>query len=177
MLALYLPRSTVHGRVLHFAPESMLQRTIGNLATSYVTTDIQEGIADVSADIANLPFADDEWDGIVCSHVLEHVPDDRAAMAELRRVLAPAGTAVIVVPRLAGAATDEDPSVTDAAERTRRFGQHDHVRLYGEDLEDRLKDAGFARVTTIRVDELPDADRHGLRNTIAGPADALICCS
>ena len=85
-------------------------------------------------DITDIPYADGSFDVILCSHVLEHIPDDRRAMRELRRVLAPRGWALLQVPiDHQRAVTFEDPSVTDPAERARLFGQHDHVRWYGRD--------------------------------------------
>jgi SAM-dependent methyltransferase len=98
--------------------------------------------------------------------VLEHVPDDRRAMRELHRILAPGGWAVLQTPvRSKLTRTDEDPSVTDPAERIRRFGQADHVRVYGADFEDRLRDAGFAvrRDPWARDLEPEVAERFGLR--------------
>jgi SAM-dependent methyltransferase len=85
---------------------------------------------------------------LVCYHVLEHVPDDAAAMREFARVLAPGGIGLVQVPIRFGLTTDEDPGA-DAAERVRRFGQADHVRYYGDDFEQRLVDAGlvFTRVS------------------------------
>jgi SAM-dependent methyltransferase len=76
-------------------------------------------------------------------HVLEHVPDDAAAMRELARVLRPDGLAVVMVPAHGDLeVTDEDPSAGED-ERLRRFGQADHVRRYGTDLRERLGAAGF----------------------------------
>lgn len=98
-----------------------------------------------AADLTRLPFEDGRFDVIVCSHVLEHVPDDAQAMREMRRVLAPGGAALLLTPEATdGGPTDEDPSVVDPAERRRRFGQWDHVRLYArEDFTARLTAAGF----------------------------------
>jgi len=79
--------------------------------------------------------------------VLEHVPDDIKAMGELCRVLRPGGWAILQVPILVER-TVQDPSITDPAERLRRFAQADHVRVYGPDYADRLRLAGF----TVDVD-------------------------
>lgn len=92
---------------------------------------------------------------MICSHVLEHVNDDRQAMRELYRVLAPGGTAILLVPMSSRATTYEDPSITDPQERIRHFGQFDHVRLYGRDYADRLAGAGF------NVEEFVFADQYG----------------
>ncbi|WP_333504442.1 TylF/MycF/NovP-related O-methyltransferase [Nitratidesulfovibrio sp. 1201_IL3209] len=130
-------------RMLHFAPEVCLERHFRKLlGDGYVTADLLDPRADVQADITALRFADASFDVVLCSHVLEHVPDDRKAMRELYRVLTGDGVAIVMVP-LRGDATDEDLSVTDREERARRYGQSDHVRYYGMDIMDRLREAGF----------------------------------
>jgi SAM-dependent methyltransferase len=132
-------------RVLHIAPEARLQRDLSRLAhLDYVSVDLESPLAMVRADITAMPFGDAAFDVILCSHVLEHVPDDGQAMREIRRVLRPGGWALLQSPmdeRLA--ATFEDPAITDPDERQRRFGQRDHVRVYGRDYADRLRAAGF----------------------------------
>ena len=100
---------------------------------------------DALASLTALPLRDGSVDLLVCYHVLEHVPDDCAAMREIARVLSPRGLALIEVPLRHGVATDEDPSVS-AEERVRRFGQSDHVRWYGDDFDDRLSAAGLSSV-------------------------------
>jgi glycosyltransferase involved in cell wall biosynthesis len=131
-------------RVLHFAPEPGIERNLRQRQAEYVTSDI-EGEVDVQADITRLPFADEEFDAILISHVLEHVSDDRAALRELRRVLRPGGRAIMQHPlRRDLDATVEDPSVMHPLERLRAFGQEDHVRVYSEkDFAARVKEAGF----------------------------------
>ena len=96
----------------------------------------------VQMDITRIQFPDDTFDVIYCSHVLEHVPEDRQAMREFHRVLKPGGWTVLQVPVTVDV-TFEDPTVTDPAERKRLFGQNDHVRRYGPDYRDRLVGAGF----------------------------------
>jgi SAM-dependent methyltransferase len=167
----------VSGRVLHFAAEPALSRLIRAHAAEYVTTDLSAD-SDVTADIVSLPFPDGRWDALVCSHVLEHVPDDARAIRELRRVLAPGGSAIILVPRRTGAPTDEDPTVTDPAARQQRFGQHDHVRMYGDDLEERLRSNGFAQLRRIGPEDFTPEQvrRHRLLPINAGAEDALLIC-
>ena len=97
---------------------------------------------DVLGSLTALPLASGSVDLLVCYHVLEHVPDDRRAMEEIRRVLAPGGIALLQVPWRPGVPTDEDVEAT-TEERRERFGQADHVRLYGDDFEDRLHDVGL----------------------------------
>lgn len=137
-------------RMLHVAPEYMVQKVFRSLPQiRYVSMDFSSSLAMMHADLTALPFRSDSFDVILCSHVLEHIPADRQAMAELYRVLRPSGWAMLLVPvDWARHTTLEDPSIVDPAERARVFGQHDHVRLYGRDYVDRLSDAGFH----VRVD-------------------------
>lgn len=131
-------------RLLHFAPEACLESRFRELFKArYVTADLLDRRADVQADITDLRFPDASFDVVYCSHVLEHVPEDRKAMRELHRVLDKDGIAIVMVP-LRGQVTDEDLSVTSPEERTRRYGQWDHVRYYGLDIVGRLEEAGFA---------------------------------
>ncbi len=118
-------------RVLHFAPESYLQNKLRNCSNlDYISADIDSPLAMVKVDITNIPYVENTFDVILRSHVLEHIPDDRKAMSELHRVLKPGGWALILVPFKADQAeTFEDPSIVDPEERTRLFGQSDHVRL------------------------------------------------
>lgn len=136
---------TKPARVLHFAPEQSFYKRFRNLKhKKYVTTDLNSPLADVQADICDLPFEDDSFDVVLCNHVLEHIPDDRKAMRELYRVMAPGGWGIFQIPQdLSRQETFEDPSITDEAERRRIFGQYDHVRVYGLDYFDILRKAGF----------------------------------
>ena len=132
-------------RVLHFAPEqAFVQKFKKQKNLTYTTTDLNSPIADVKADICDLPFKDNSFDFIICNHVLEHIPDDTKAMQELYRVLAPEGTAIVQVPYDAKRAiTYEDDTITDQSERTRIFGQYDHLRVYGMDYFKKLSSIGF----------------------------------
>ena len=102
-----------------------------------------EPYVDRQIDVTSIPFDDNSFDAVYCSHVLEHVPDDAKALKEFHRILKPSGWALPVVP-ITAARTIEDPSVTEPAERLRLFGQDDHVRRYGPDYADRLQSAGFS---------------------------------
>ena len=132
-------------KVLHFAPEQAFYKRFRKMKNlHYTTTDLNSPIADVKADICNLPFQDNEYDFLFCNHVLEHIPDDAKAMQELYRVLAPGGTAILQVPYEAGRATTfEDNTITDPKERAKIFGQYDHVRVYGMDYFEKLRTVGF----------------------------------
>lgn len=131
-------------RMLHVAPEPQLEQQLRRIPNiEYVSTDVRDGKAEMSMDITDLSFADSSFDVILCSHVLEHVLDDRKAMRELSRVLSPSGWAALLVP-ITATTTFEDPSVTDPQERERLFGKTDHVRAYGPDFKERLLESGFS---------------------------------
>lgn len=109
-----------------------------------MTADLFETDVDLRLDVESLELPDASFDAVICSHVLEHVSDDRAAMNELRRITAPGGWCLVMVPLdLRRAGTYEDSNITTPAERERAFLQHDHVRLYALDIRERLAMAGF----------------------------------
>ncbi len=136
---------TAPKKVLHFAPEQAFYKRFKKMPNlDYVTTDLNSPLADVKADICNLPFEDNTFDVIFCNHVLEHIPDDTKAMQELYRVMKVDGMGIFQIPQdLSRETTFEDNSITDKKERTKIFGQYDHVRIYGRDYFDKLRTAGF----------------------------------
>jgi SAM-dependent methyltransferase len=163
-------------RVLHFAPEpglreklaaaGLLEYTCGDLfMEGYSYPDWVQNI-----DATDTKFEDDRFDVIICNHVLEHIPDDRKAMGELRRVLKPGGVAILQVPISANTATTlEDPAAVTADDRVKVYGQFDHVRLYGQDYVDRLSESGF---DVRRVDVTAEYARNGVN-----PEEALFVCT
>jgi SAM-dependent methyltransferase len=142
-------------RILHIAPEAPLRPRLERVAGLYVSGDLTGTFGDEIIDITRLTFGGRTFDAVICNHVLEHVPDDRAAMRELRRVLAPGGWALLLVPDDEAEHTVEDPSVVDGAARLALYGQEDHVRRYGRDYLDRLAEAGFAPEVIDLAAELP----------------------
>ena len=141
-------------RLLHIAPE-LTMRALFQSADNidYLSADLSDVSAMEKMDITDISYSENTFDVIYCSHVLEHVPDDRKAMREFRRVLKPGAWAILHVPINADV-TFEDPSVTDPKERERLFGQFDHVRRYGPDYADRLAESGFAVEKHQYADEL-----------------------
>ena len=130
-------------RLLHFAPERIFETVFKSLDNlDYITADLYSDSAMVKMDITDITYEDDSFDAIICSHVLEHIMDDRKAMREMLRVLKPGGWAIIMVP-ISRDVTFEDPSIVTPEDRERFFGQWDHVRFYGQDIKDRLESAGF----------------------------------
>jgi SAM-dependent methyltransferase len=168
---LYLRRHTDlwsgRHRLLEIAPVWALARRFRGMANiQYTGVDIRAAgpYVTVVGDVAALPLDDDSMDVVLCIHVLEHVARDRQAIAELYRVLAPGGWALVSVPLRLNQPTYEDFTVTEPSDRLRLFGEEDHVRFYGLDLRDRLEAAGFS-VQLDRADDLPrdDCRRFGLR--------------
>ncbi|MCR8668356.1 class I SAM-dependent methyltransferase [Aestuariibaculum sp. M13] len=149
LLWLYLNKETNfftdNLKVLHFAPEQCFLKRFKSLKhLDYTTTDLLSPIADVKADICDLPFKDNEFDVILCNHVLEHIPDDTKAMQELYRVMKPGGWGIFQIPQdLNRETTFEDDTITDKKERAKIFGQYDHVRVYGRDYFNKLRAIGF----------------------------------
>ncbi len=137
-------------KVLHIAPEQCFLKIFRNQQNiEYTTSDLESPIADVKADICDLPFNDNTYDVVFCNHVLEHISDDKKAMQELYRVLKKGGFGIFQIPQdLSREKTFEDNSITDKKERTKIFGQYDHVRVYGKDYFDKLRSVGF------KVDEI-----------------------
>ena len=127
-------------------------------------------VADIHFDLHSIPLEDNQFDVIFCNHVLEHVTDDRQCLRELHRVMAPGGWGIFQVPHLPDQdVTDEDPSITDPRERERRFGQYDHVRAYGPDYAERLKEAGFQVETLVMSETLPSEDVERYRLPVGEP--------
>lgn len=141
-------------RVLHLAPERNLQKVLKAYShLNYISADLTSPRAMVKMDITEMGFLDNTFDVIICSHVLEHIPDDIKAMYELFRILKPRGWAIVLTPiSLSLEKTYEDASITGPKERENAFGQYDHVRIYARDFKDRLGKAGF-HVEVFHYDE------------------------
>lgn len=150
--------------MLHIAPEKCFENKFRQvLGNNYLTADLYNPNTMIKMDITGIQFKDETFDVIYCSHVLEHVDDDRKAMREFYRVLKNDGWAILLVP-ICTDTTYEDPAITNPQERLKAFGQEDHVRLYGLDYVDRLRETGF-NVKVTKVSDLYmtyDATRMGL---------------
>jgi len=182
LMSLYLTESTdlfKHNskiKLLHFGPEKFFYDKFSKLQNiEYIPCDLfpekyifggKKKITKV--DITKIPFADDSFDVILCSHVLEHIPDDALAMSELYRVMKPGGWGVFQVPiDYSREKTYEDFSITTPEERLKAFGQGDHVRWYGRDYKNRLEKAGFKVTADDFVRKFSDEElfRFGLDKT------------
>lgn len=153
--------------VLHVAPEYALQRSLRDQPNlTYRSADLDSPLAMDKVDLLSMPYEDGSFDVIICNHVLEHVDDDRLALREIARVLAPGGRAIVLSPIDQDLAeTLEDPTITDPQERGRVFGQSDHLRRYGRDFAERVAASGYTVETFSYIDELDPSTvaRQGLR--------------
>ena len=138
-----------YGRILEIAPSRPLSQLLRSHAAEYRSADLFDPSAMDRVDITDMqPYAEARFDWLVCSHVLEHVQDDGAALGEIYRVLVPGGSALLLVPIPLDIAATDELSATDepvgAAESIRRFGQQDHIRMYAKaDFMRRIEAAGF----------------------------------
>ena len=155
--------------VLYFAPvDGLEQKLRDEESITVTTTDLMQPDVDFQADITELPFADGSFDIILCSHVLEHVPNDDLALKELYRVLRTDGEAIILVPQdRERKETYEDPTITTEEGREEAFGQSDHVRWYGRDVEEIISSAGFEVSTIDYVSQFDESyiNKHRLRES------------
>ncbi|WP_442505078.1 class I SAM-dependent methyltransferase [Novipirellula sp. SH528] len=131
-------------RLLHVAPEPILSKLIqAHDYIDYLSADLVNPKAMVKMDLTEIEYPNNSFDVVYCSHVLEHIPDDRKAMREIFRVLRRGGWAILQVP-ITSNFTFEDATIQSPEEREKAFGHHDHVRRYGQDYRDRLVEAGFS---------------------------------
>ncbi len=165
-LILYMRRSGllegIRGKaILHFAPEQHLPRLVRDHATAdYVLADLFPNAPGVQrADMLRMPFSDSSFDMLIANHVLEHVPDASKALAEVFRVLKPAGKAILQTPysRMLRH-TWEDAGIDSPQARLQAYGQEDHVRLFGQDIFERIAAAGFESEVRQHTDLLGDVD-------------------
>jgi glycosyltransferase involved in cell wall biosynthesis len=155
--------------VLHIAPEKHVQQIISNLSTKdYICGDlypINESIMKI--DITDMQFEDNYFDFIICNHVLEHIPNDLKAMKELFRVLKKGGCAVLQTPYSPDIDKSfEDETINTDQQRKKFFGQSDHVRIYGKDLFERVKSAGF-ELKIVKNNDLfteEESKKYGVNN-------------
>lgn len=132
-------------KILHFSPEEIFQKLFREKFREYESADYDLDTADHKADIQNMQFADNSYDFVYASHVLEHVQDDLKALSEIKRILKPGGIAVLPVPIVAGKTIEyPEPIPTETY----------HVRAPGYDYFNRYEQI-FSKVEKFSSDTLP----------------------
>ena len=97
----------------------------------------------VRGDLLALPFDDASFDVVIASEVLEHIPDDAQALAEVARVVRPGGRVAVTVPRW------WPERVCWALSRSYHDVDGGHVRIYrGDEIARRLQEAGLTVTAT-----------------------------
>lgn len=146
-------------RFVEFAPSIALRKKLEQCDfLEYRSADLVRRTVDDRLDITDMrAYPDCSVDMFLCSHILEHVPDDRKALSELHRILKPLGFGIVMVPLVHGVdETHEDPAIDTPDLRWKHYGQDDHLRQYGKrDFLKRLEQAGF-RVDRYCVDYFGD---------------------
>lgn len=142
LLYLYLKNETTifenQPNILHFAPEEILKlKLVDN--PNYVDVDLNPNLARTTMDITDIKFPDHQFDFIICSHVLGHVPDEKKALSEMLRVLKPRGKLFLLsLMNLENEKTLENPNLKTPSEKLLNYGESDLERLYGKDFIERI---------------------------------------
>jgi len=164
-LRLFLDRLNIveevrSGSLLHMSPEPNLRRYMEGYGFSrYIVGDLFPGEGMQQIDLQKIPFEDETFHILICNHMLEHVDDVSAALREMHRVLKRGGRAICQTPFAARLATTfEDPLLQSSDDRFFFYGQEDHVRLFGSDIERIFREAGFVGRLVAHSEILPDID-------------------
>lgn len=181
-ISLYLKNKTniLHekNKLLHIAPEIFFYELFSSLKNiDYLSVDLDTNKKHIKEkmDIQEINYPDNTFDSIICSHVLEHVPNDTKALKELYRVLRPDGHAIILVPINKNFEESyEDPAIQTPEERLLYYGQSDHLRYYGVDFEDKLKNAGFKIISN---DFIQNMDEKSLKKYALTDYDIIYDCT
>ncbi len=147
--------------ILHFAPERRLSPLItGQKPLRYIRCDLYPQTPDIEKiDICSIPYPAEIFDFVIANHVLEHVADDLAALAEIYRVLKPGGYAILQTPYSAKLHhTWSDPGIDTDDARLQAYGQEDHVRLFGRDIFERFSSVGLESCVSTHNQLLPQYD-------------------
>lgn len=160
-------------RILHFAPEPLISKLIGDLTDNYKTADFQREECDIKLDMCEMKeIALSSFDIVIAFDVLEHVPNYNAALKEIHRILSDdIGIAILSVPQRDNLTqTYEDPTITDPKDREKAYGQGDHLRIFGDNFGDEVAEEGF-QVTEISWKSFNDITslRHTLKHPIPNP--------
>jgi SAM-dependent methyltransferase len=169
---------TQERKVLHFAPEWIIRKRF--LASpgrkGYFSADINPALADHLVDITQIPFPDNHFDFIICSHVLGHVEDEIRAVDEMYRVLKQGGEALVMtVLDLGNTSTFEDPALISPEERLAAYGEPDLLRLHGTDFRQRLQREDVGVEVIDYRQKLSEAENHRM-STGNGEREMIFRC-
>ena len=172
----YVLKNKLNTKILHFAPEKCVEGILRNrFAEGYISGDLEKGRADFIIDITNIHYKDCEFDISIASHVLEHIVDEGKAISELMRVTKPDGVIVLAFPIATGLeCTYEDEKIHSVEDRKKKFGQKDHVRLYGMDYKRRLEKYGL-EIQEFVPKMILEAEL--IRRMSLIPEDVIIICT
>jgi SAM-dependent methyltransferase len=132
-------------KILMFGSEYSIEKWFKRNGVAYTTADLFRKDADIKVDIQNIPFHDNSWSLIICNNILEHIPDYKLALSELRRILADDGILELTVPLdRKYATTFEDCNATTEEQRITIFGQADHFRIFGNYFVKIVENAGYS---------------------------------
>jgi SAM-dependent methyltransferase len=131
-------------KILHFAPEDSIKSILMEKG-EYTSADFLRDDCDLKIDISNMPeIKSESFDIVLAFDVLEHVPNYKKALEEIRRILTPKGFGIFTVPQKDNlSVTFEDPNIITPEDRTKYFGQEDHLRIFGNDFPLILSNKGF----------------------------------
>jgi SAM-dependent methyltransferase len=153
-------------KLLHVAPELFFADKFSEIdGVGYVSIDLEDPRAMLKMDLTDIQFPDNQFDVIYCSHVLEHIEEDRKAIGELVRVTTPGGWGLLQVP-VTTEITYENPAIVSPEERNRVYGHPGHVRLCGKDYIDRIREVGWETEVVLAKDFISEEefDRYGILN-------------
>lgn len=180
LLLFYLEKETTfftkENHLLQIAPHWQLRKIFRQLKNiHYVNGDLNPACADEQMDITAIPYPDNTFDYVICSHVLGHVPNEALAIKELHRVLKPDGTALILtLINWNSPTTYESDENKTPEQRLQAYSEPDLVRLHGADFADRLRKEGF---TVDPIDYAKTLDEETNRRYSLGNGDREIIFS
>ena len=125
----------------------------GDKSGGYITGDINPNMADRVVDVTNICYPDQTFDYVIINHVLEHIKDEKKAMDEIKRVLKRNGKVIFSMPICVEEDTIEARDMLSEKECMEKYGQRDHVRLYGRDTQERMEKYGY-NIIEYRADEI-----------------------
>ncbi len=157
----------INQKILDFSPSRSIYRLLKKSDNNYISSDLSGNfISDVTYNIKDIDSANENFNLIICYHILEHIDDDRKAMSELWRVLKKGGCCIIQTPFKDGEIY-EDKTITTPNQREIHFGQSDHVRIYSiNGLVSRLENIGFKVEIRNFIEEFDNINGFNEKETV-----------